>query len=66
LCHLIARRNIISGINEIHKVRKDITLVDHPKYYGSSLSSAASKYRATHHGMPSEKSAGGGQTFSHK
>jgi UDP-3-O-[3-hydroxymyristoyl] glucosamine N-acyltransferase len=34
---------IISGINEIHKVREgDITFVDHPKYFGSSLSSAAS------------------------
>ena len=33
----------IIGINEIHKVRKgDITFVDHPKYYASSLASAAS------------------------
>ena len=33
----------IEGINEIHKVRTgDITFVDHPKYFGASLSSAAS------------------------
>jgi len=33
----------ISGINEIHKVREgDITFVDHPKYYKTSLHSAAS------------------------
>lgn len=34
---------ILSGINEIHKVRQgDITFVDHPKYYSASLNSAAS------------------------
>ena len=34
---------MISGINEIHKVRDgDITFVDHPKYYNISLDSAAS------------------------
>lgn len=33
----------IQGINEIHKVRQgDITFVDHPKYFSSALSSAAS------------------------
>ena len=33
----------ITGINEIHKVRQgDITFVDHPKYYQTSLHSAAS------------------------
>jgi len=33
---------MLEGINEIHKVRTgDITFVDHPKYYGASLSSAA-------------------------
>ncbi len=32
-----------TGINEIHKVRKgDITFVDHPKYYESTLASEAS------------------------
>lgn len=31
-----------SGINEIHKVKKgDIVFVDHPKYYGTCLNSAA-------------------------
>ncbi len=34
--------NLISGINEIHKVRPgDLTFVDHPKYYKSTLNSAA-------------------------
>ena len=34
---------LVEGINEIHKVRKgDITFVDHPKYYNTSLQSAAS------------------------
>jgi len=34
---------IISGINEIHRVRPgDITFVDHPKYYDHALGSAAS------------------------
>jgi UDP-3-O-[3-hydroxymyristoyl] glucosamine N-acyltransferase len=34
---------LLTGINEIHKIRKgDITFVDHPKYYGASLNSAAS------------------------
>ncbi len=33
----------ITGINEIHQVEKgDITFVDHPKYYQSSIESAAS------------------------
>jgi UDP-3-O-[3-hydroxymyristoyl] glucosamine N-acyltransferase len=34
---------LLTGINEIHKIRSgDITFVDHPKYYGTSLNSAAS------------------------
>ena len=34
---------MLSGINEIHKVREgDITFVDHPKYFQASLNSAAS------------------------
>ncbi len=34
---------LVSGINEIHKVRQgDITFVDHPKYFKASLDSAAS------------------------
>ncbi len=34
---------VLSGINEIHKVRQgDLTFVDHPKYYDASLRSAAS------------------------
>ncbi len=34
---------IVSGLNEIHRVKKgDITFVDHPKYYKKALSSAAS------------------------
>jgi UDP-3-O-[3-hydroxymyristoyl] glucosamine N-acyltransferase len=34
---------MLSGINEIHKVREgDITFVDHPKYFQASLHSAAS------------------------
>lgn len=34
---------VLTGINEIHKVRSgDITFVDHPKYFNTSLSSAAS------------------------
>ena len=33
----------VTGINEIHKVREgDLTFVDHPKYYQTSLNSAAS------------------------
>lgn len=33
---------VISGINEIHMVRKgDLTFVDHPKYYDKALNSAA-------------------------
>lgn len=35
-------QNKISGINEIHKVRNgDLTFVDHPKYYKSTLASEA-------------------------
>jgi len=34
---------IVRGVNEIHKVREgDITFVDHPKYYRTSLDSVAS------------------------
>ena len=34
---------LLTGINEIHKIRSgDITFVDHPKYYSASLNSAAS------------------------
>jgi UDP-3-O-[3-hydroxymyristoyl] glucosamine N-acyltransferase len=34
--------NIVSGINEIHMVRKgDLTFVDHPKYYYKALNSKA-------------------------
>ncbi|HEX5111955.1 MAG TPA: LpxD N-terminal domain-containing protein [Saprospiraceae bacterium] len=34
---------LLTGINEIHKIRSgDITFVDHPKYYSTSLNSAAS------------------------
>ena len=34
---------MVKGINEIHKVREgDITFVDHPKYFNTSLNSAAS------------------------
>ncbi len=34
---------VLKGVNEIHKVRDwDITFVDHPKYYSTSLNSAAS------------------------
>lgn len=37
------RELMVSGINEIHKVRPgDITFVDHPKYYDASLHSDAS------------------------
>lgn len=33
---------IVSGLNEIHKVKKgDITFVDHPKYYNKALKSKA-------------------------
>jgi UDP-3-O-[3-hydroxymyristoyl] glucosamine N-acyltransferase len=33
---------LLTGINEIHKIRSgDITFVDHPKYYAASLNSAA-------------------------
>ncbi len=32
----------VTGINEIHMVRPgDLTFVDHPKYYGKALKSAA-------------------------
>ena len=32
----------MSGINEIHVVKKgDLVFVDHPKYYGKALNSAA-------------------------
>jgi len=34
---------VLTGINEIHKVRPgDLTFVDHPKYFDASLNSAAS------------------------
>jgi UDP-3-O-[3-hydroxymyristoyl] glucosamine N-acyltransferase len=34
---------MVKGINEIHKVREgDITFVDHPKYFNTSINSAAS------------------------
>lgn len=36
------RDNLVTGINEIHKVEEgDIVFVDHPKYYKSSIASAA-------------------------
>lgn len=35
--------HLITGFNEIHKVRNgDLTFVDHPKYYDNALNSAAS------------------------
>lgn len=40
---IIGDRNaVVTGLNELHKVRKgDITFVDHPKYYSRTLSSEA-------------------------
>ena len=36
-------QELVTGINEIHKVEKgDLVFVDHPKYYDKCLNSAAS------------------------
>ena len=40
---LVGPDQYIHGVNEIHRVEPgDLTFVDHPKYYGSTLASAAS------------------------